>query len=230
MLSNEITPANGSHRDNTLSTYRKFNDKALAAELIEMLKNKGIIYELEDSTQFFDPSYAYNEATMEIRIRLQQEDFDKADEMLAEYYKPILDSLEKDYHLYSFTDEELMDVVAKPDEWGIVDQLLAPRILKERGIELTQQVIGMLKRNRLKDLEKTEEAPRYLILIGYTSSLLGGLLGIIIGWHLSFFKKTLPDGTRHYAYRTSDRDHGTRMILLSAIVLISLTIWLYWGE
>ena len=123
-----------------------------------------------------------------------------------------------------------MDVVAKPDEWGIVDQLLAPRILKERGVALTQQVIGMLKKNRLKDLEKPEEAPRYLILIGYASALLGGLLGIIIGWHLSFFKKTLPDGNKHLAYRGSDRNHGTRMILISAIVLVSLTAWIYWGD
>lgn len=218
------------HISNNLSTYRRFNDKILAAEFIEMLKKNEILYEVEDSTQFFDPSYAYNEALAEIRIRLLPEDFSRADEMLASYYKPVLDSLERDYHLYAFTDEELFDVVAKPDEWGIVDQLLAPRILKERGVELAPNVVAMLKKNRIQELEKPEEAPRYLLLIGYVTSLLSGIIGILIGWHLSFFKKTLPDGTKHYAYKERDRDHGTRMIFISAVVLLLLALWRYFEE
>lgn len=58
---------------------------------------------------------------------------------------------------------------------------------------------------------------------GYLFALLGGFLGIMIGWHLSSHTKTLPNGQQVYGYSKEDREHG-RIIWILGIVMF--VIWL----
>ena len=62
--------------------YRSFNDKALAIELYQNLSADGIPVAWEDTEGFFDASFANNEFLNIYYIKLRQEDFKKADEIL----------------------------------------------------------------------------------------------------------------------------------------------------
>ena len=47
---------------------------------------------------------------------------------------------------------------------------------------------------------------------------------VSFGWHLSTYKKTLPNGDRVYGYSQSDRKHGNRILIIGAICfLVGLT-------
>lgn len=212
----------------TFSTFQKFNDIVLAKALIEKLKEHNIPFELEDTTQFFDPSYAKNPVNDEFNVKLLPEDFAKANELLEGYYKEQLDSVDSSYYLFYFSDEELMEIISKFDEWGHMDQVLAQKILKERNKGISPEVVALLKKSRLNELEKPETSPRYLLYLGYISSLFGGFIGFFIGYHLSYFKKLLPNGKKMYAYREQDRDHGTRMLLIGTVTFVIFVIVRFW--
>ncbi len=140
-----------------------------------------------------------------------------------------MDGVDKDYYLFEFTDEELMEIVSKPDEWGHFDYQLAQKFLRESGKEIKPEVAALLKAQRLNELAKSETVHKYWIYLGYVSALLGGLIGIFIGWTLAYYKKTLPDGQRVFAYREDVRNHGARILLIASISLVAWVLirWCY---
>lgn len=195
-----------------LLTFRRYNDVALSAGLVSILEKNDISYELNESTMVFSASLAFNEElNKEFVVKIKPEDFERVSELLLEDEAQHIDNVESDYYLFAFSDDELLDVVAKYDEWNAFDVILARKLLSERGIKIDEEG---LKAQRLEVLQKPEEPQNFWIVVGYLSALLAGILGILIGWYLSTSKKTLPNGERIYAYNDVDRTHGQRMLLL----------------
>jgi hypothetical protein len=205
-------------------TFQRFNDEELAKDLIDKLNENGIPLETEDSNKFFDPTFALNPLSREISVKLRPGDFEVAQKLLANHYKAQLDSVDPDYYLFTFSDQELAEIILKPDEWGDFDYQLAQKILSERGKEIKPEVADLLRKQRIDELAKPETSHRYVVVIGYFSAFFGGLLGILIGWHLSYSKKTLPDGRSIYRYTEKERDDGTRILLVGTVCFV---IWFF---
>jgi hypothetical protein len=205
-------------------TFQTFADDVLALEMAEQLRQNGIAPLIENNRVFYDPSYANNSFGSDITLKIRASDFGKARQVLEQYYQKDIENIDRSYHLFQFTDEELIEIVTKPDEWGFLDYQLAQKILKERGKEVNPELVLLLKKQRNKDLETPETAHRYWITAGYIFAFLGGLIGVVIAWTLSYFKKTLPDGRRVFVYREADRDHGSRILLISCI---SMVFWFF---
>lgn len=117
----------------------------------------------------------------------------------------------------------------RPDEWSPIDNKLSQQILKARGKEIDAEFIIALKKRRNEELSKPEKSRKNWIYAGYIFALLGGLLGIFIGWHLMTFKKTLPNGQRAYGYVESDRKNG-RTILILGIILTIIWVIVRWND
>lgn len=203
-------------------SYQKFFRKEDAQELAELLSSHGLELRQEDSTGRFDPSFANNPIHVEYRVLLQQKDFERADAILLEQSEPFVDEVDKDYYLLAFSNEELYEVVAKRDEWSKFDFLLAQKLLADRGLDVNQNVLENLKRERMEQLAQPDKNQEVWVIIGYITAILGGLFGVFIGWHLFTFKKTLPNGERVYNYSQQDRKHGQ---IIFVIGLISVLTW-----
>lgn len=203
-------------------TFQKFNDQNSASELGDFFKEKKLEYVLEDNSLSFDPTFANNGFGKEFCVKLKQSDFEKGNALLIEKVEGESIEIEKDYYLLSFTDKELFELIAASDEWSQFDVSLAKRLLRERGKEITLDEIEKIKINRIKELSKPEEGQTTYIIIGYITAVLGGFLGIFIGWHLATFKKTLPNGDRIYAYSENDRKQGNRILKISIVFFV---IW-----
>ena len=204
-------------------TFQKFNEQVSALELGKLLKENNIEYLLEDNSVNSDPIMSNNEFSKDFRVKLQRKDFEKADNLLQQLSQAEIDEIDKNYYLFSFSDDELIDLIAKRDEWSQFDFLLAQKLLKERGKEISPEMIEQIKKERIIELSKPEESQTSWIISGYVFALLGGLLGIFIGWYLSTHKKTLPNGNRIYVYSAIDRKHGSRILIVGVIFL---TFWL----
>lgn len=203
--------------------FHKFNTESQAEDFGSLLNVNRIEFLIENISINFDPILSNNEFGKEYCVKIKKDDFEKANDILREKAKTEINEVQDDYYLLSFTDEELIDVIEKSDEWNRFDVQLAQKLLKERGNEITTEQINELKKQRIIELSKPEEGQNVYIIIGYVCALLGGLLGIFIGWHLLTYKKTLPNGNRIYAYSDNDRKQGNRILILSGIFIV---IWI----
>jgi hypothetical protein len=207
--------------DDNFVTFRKFTDKDSAQELAGLLERNKILFQFED-TSGYEP-FMNNENSKEFRIRLRKFDFPRAENLLMEDAKLQLNDLDKDYYLFSFSDEELEEIVANSDEWNQLDYLLALKLLKERGKEVKKEKIEVLQKERLKELAKPSESLKGWLYFGYATAIFGGIVSIFLGWHILTHKRTLPNGDQVYSFSKSDRVHGKRIFLLG---LIFLLLWI----
>ncbi len=130
----------------------------------------------------------------------------------------MINEVDRDYYLFEFTDEELYEILLKSDEWSAFDYSLAQQILTDRGKSIDKNLLNSLKNERLKDLAKPEGNQKPWIIGGYTFAILGGFLGLIIGYFLWTSKKTLPNGQKVYSYSVNDRKHGKYIFYISLII------------
>jgi hypothetical protein len=208
-----------------LLTFKRFNDKELAEDFADVLENKSIAYHIEEDTLVFDPSYAFSPHNKEYFLKIRQQDFPKANAAYDQYFESQLEKIPSDYYLFQFDNEELKEIVAKPDEWGSLDYQLAQKLLKERGEEMTTEDIDDLKKSRLEELARPEKEPATSILLVYFISLFFYPFGIITGWIWAFSKRTLPSGERIHIYNQQVQKHG-RIVFALALALLITTVLL----
>jgi hypothetical protein len=205
-------------------TFQKFSDEVAALELTTVLKKHNIDVLLENASPNFDPTFANSELTKEYRVKLLKKDFEQARQLLLELSTAQLGDVDPNHYLFDFSDEELFELINKQDEWSAFDFLLAQKILKERGKEITPAAIEGARKKRLQELSSPEKSQSSWIVFGYLSALCGGLLAIFIGWYLRYHKKTLPDGNSVYAYNAADRRSGYKIFVLGIVFSILWSI------
>lgn len=205
---------------NQFLKFQTFNNKKLAAELGQILESNKIDFLLEDNILSFDPTFANNSSGNEFIIKLRMQDFERADKLLEKINETDTNEIDNDYYLFNFTDEELFELIEKRDEWSHFDFVLAKKILQKRGNDITDEKIEKIRQNRIAELSKPEKSQKKYIIAGYIFALLGGLLGVFIGWHLSTYKKTLPNGTQVFAYSENDRKQGNRILKIGLLFFI----------
>jgi len=200
-------------------TYQRFNDIALPNNLADILQRHSITYTIEEESLTFNPTFVLNnELANEYAVKIKSEDFEQVNQLLVEEETTNIDEVEADYYLFKFTNDELIDLITKADEWSAFDYLLAQKILTERGITINDKYLAELKEKRIEELKEPETPQTIWIVVGYMAAFLGGILGIFIGWHLLSSKKTLPNGEKVYDYNDRDRKHGRNIFYLSIII------------
>lgn len=202
--------------------FKKFDVRERVEALTTLLQEQGIEFKVTEDRSSLDSLYGGDRPT-HYYLNLKQADFERANALLFSIGEKEMDLVGKDHYLYTFTDEELFEVLSKPDEWNELDFNLSKRILKERGKEINDDTIDLLRKQRIKDLAQPDESHTTWIYAGYIMAILGGILGVFIGWHLTSFKKTLPNGQRVYGHSESDRRHGRWILAIGAIMFV---IWM----
>ena len=190
-----------------LIVFKSFNDAALANELTALLEQHGIEHDIEEQELSFNPTFISNELSKDYVVRIRSEDFARVNQILNDNEIVNIEQVDKDYYLFDFSDTELIDVLAKADEWSSFDYQLARKILTDRGVTLNEQTLTNLSNKRIEELKTPEPAQSMWIFVGYLFAFMGGILGLFIGWHLSSYKKTLPNGEQIYGYSEGDRKH-----------------------
>ena len=198
--------------------FRKLNTLIQAQELEKLLNENNIKTVLADNIAPVDITFSGSNLLNEYEIKIDAFNFEKAEAVLEKDAESLLEKIDQDYYLLSFTDEELYEVLIKSDEWNIFDYKLAQRILANRGKTIDYETLASLKKERLNILSKPEENQRPWIIAGYLFSFLGGGIGIVIGYSLWTSKKTLPNGERIYSYKDADRKHGKTIFIIGLIV------------
>src|SRR4051812_36844543 len=112
-------------------TFKEFPNPNSALELIEVLKESSLEAIFEEDSIDFDPFYTGNFQRKGFRVKLKKDDFEKADQLLTTLSSTSIDNVEPGYYLLDFSQEELLEVIFKKDEWNQFDFLLAQKLLAE---------------------------------------------------------------------------------------------------
>lgn len=204
--------------------FRTFSTREDAEALSALLSENGIIFKITQSEINFDPSTLNSEVNKKNEIFIHQTDVAKAEEILLQQAEKLLMDIEPDYYLLSFSDEELIDIVRKQDEWNAFDYLLAKKLINQRGIQFDEQKIKEIQQERLDELAEPEKVKLTWIIVGYFLALFGSIFGMIIGYSFWQTKKTLPNGEKIYNYSKKDREHGLIMFVFGTLGLIIVLI------
>ena len=139
-------------------TFQQFNDPGLASAIAEKLEAQQIECVVEKVKPLLEPGFFRNPVEQTIHLKVRVSDLDEAHKALEEYYRRRLQDVDPGYYLFSFTDIELLEIVAKPDEWGHFDYVLARALLADRGLEIPDETIENMKKERLRQLAKEARA------------------------------------------------------------------------
>jgi hypothetical protein len=199
---------------NEFVLFQSFIDEAEAMPVIEIFKESGIEYEVEQFKEPLDSILAGDVIRDKFYLKIMSQDFHRANEVLNQAILKNIPNIEKDYYLFSFSNQELQEIINKPDEWSRQDLLVAKDLLNKRGISISDEKINTIKNTRTKELGMPEKGNSAWIIFGYILALLGGVMSMIIGLPYLVAKKTLPDGSRVYVYDQGTRNHGKAISIL----------------
>jgi hypothetical protein len=204
----------------TFSVFRKYPSEEDAAGLTEWLEANRIEYCMEKTAPSFNVTFTEASFKDEVVIKLKTTDFERVNEALTQSAVEALETVDESHYLFDFTDQELTEIILKPNEWNPFDYQLAQKILKERGKEVNAELVATIRDVRIQEMAKKDEPPTVWIWAGYTLAFLGGFFGFFIGWHLAAHTKSLPDGTKTYAYIENVRRHGKIIMIVGAIFIV----------
>jgi hypothetical protein len=200
------------------SIFRRFSTLEQAKEIETLLNQNNIESILDDNVPPVDITFSGNTLNNQIEIRIKPSDFKKAENILSKDAENLINEVDKGYYLFEFTNEELYEILLKSDEWSSFDYTLAQNILTQRGKTIDKDLLHSLKNQRINELAKPEGNQHSWIIGGYVFALLGGFIGLIIGYFLWTSKKSLPDEQKVFSYSRIDRMHGKYIFFLSLII------------
>jgi hypothetical protein len=152
-------------------------------------------------------------------------DFTRANEIIDESITNNIASIDPDYYLFSFSKEELIDIVNKPDEWNNQDVILARKLLADQGHVVSDNEIQQVKNKRIQELAKPEKERSILLFIGYSLSLIVPTYGIFFGLTKLTARKVLPNGQKVNIYDGNARTHFLAMMVISIVLLVTLVLY-----
>ena len=209
--------------------FKTFNQEEEFINFIDLLKNRQIAYQTEIFNSSIDPA-SLRPLEKEFIIKVKQMDFSQVNQLVEAIAVESLKEVESDHYLFSFSDGELYEIMTKPDEWSAFDYQLTKKILRERGKSIDDDFLHSLKKTRIEDLSKQEESQKSWIVLGYAFAIIGGIIGIFIGWYMMSQEKTLPNGQRIALFKDEDRQHGIRIFYIGIVMFVIMVFLRLFGD
>lgn len=205
-------------------TLKKFNTYIEAAGVVELLEKNKIVYQVEKSEANGDIVFAGNTLNEELHVQVKSEDYEAAQRLMEELIEVDIEKLDKDYYLFEFSDNELFEILEKPDEWSLNDYHWAQEILKQRGVLVDKSKLEQMKKERIQFLSKPEKVTGGYLSKAYLFCIFGGIVGFFMGKHLYGFRKLLPNGQKVIAFDEESRQKGKRIELIGLLSFLAYII------
>ncbi len=194
-------------------------DQGAVEHVITVLNDAGITHHLTTDEGGFDLTSIGSGDDSEKFLNIGASDYEAARKALE--IDSLKTDLPADHHLLHSSEDELIDVFTHASEWSAFDTAHARKLLEERGVDISKLEEDRAK--RIAQLKQGKPASKNLIFLGWIFSVLGGFIGITIGYSLKCTKIKTPEG-EFLKYDEPSRDTGAKIfnlgILVAALVLI----------
>jgi len=117
-----------------------------------MLEKNGIPYQIDNSPLKFSRA---SKDEVPVIVMIQKKDVDTVKELIIQSK-----TIDENHYINRFSDNDLVDVVANPENWTDEEVDLAQDIIRQRDIKITADVINIVRKNyRLKNKEEKKIVP-----------------------------------------------------------------------
>lgn len=173
-----------------LIEYQRFPDYDTASELIDILEANEIPYQVDDSALRFDiAANSFNPIDKQVIIQIREDDFERANLLYTTESNQTEKNPTEDHYLYSFSDNDIIDVIANPDEWTDFEVKLAKEISKQRGLKPTAEIIKTIRKDKINEQIKVSTESKRKISMGYSWFLWIAILSIVNTIDFTFHKR-----------------------------------------
>jgi len=225
-----------------LHTFQEFENADDAQHMALLLQEHNIPSRVEKYNPLLDQNFIGKQYNEYVQLKLAPGDFERARQILIDATEIDMNTVDRHYMLFGLKNDELTDILAKPDEWGAYNYKLAQLILKERGVEISSSKTTELQQEHIAELSKQKSLDGTWIVLCYVFSfiaLLAGIasrmsaltavyaismfpciVGIIVGWTVMRSMKTLPNGDRIITYDARSRMHARIIFFFSLFALV----------
>lgn len=217
-----------------LLVFQTFPTREQAQRVAALLENNGLPVAVEELQGPLDTNFIGQQFSNPFLLKIPGGQFIHARKLLMAHTVINLSEVDEDYMLLHFSDRELLDVMAAPDDWGVYNYKLAEALLQQRGVTIPEQQLEDMESIRIAEMKKPVQASWVWICFGYLAALLTtgigipnfqmiilpGLFALATGWALAGSKKTLPDGSRIAVFGPVARMHGRIIFVLAALLCI----------
>ncbi len=226
-------------------TYASQDD---ANSIADKLLENGIAAEVLKATPQLGREIIGNIIADSFLLKIPAADFNKANNLLYSDTPIDLNLVDWNHPLRTMSNNELLQILAKPDEWGADNYRIAYTLLESKGMNPTSKELEELKKERKAAIARAKTMNPTIIGVGYIMALTPAILWALysIGIHLPFFpgffgeilwffgliisfvmiasKTTLPDGNRVNTYTPINRIHGMIICAIYAITILVIFI------
>ena len=98
-------------------TYKSNMSKSDMLDLCQLLNANNIEFQKEESIL----SFKTTSDNLEYLIKINKNDFTKVKNIEIESVKKLIADVDKEYYLFDFSDEDLIEIIRKNDEWSLFD-------------------------------------------------------------------------------------------------------------
>jgi hypothetical protein len=229
-MSNTVLDENSIPRRREL--YDKFSDEASARYLVELLKKHRIPYEVEKPKQLMDAIIVGESLNPKVFVNIYPEDFQRVNQLIEDDTLAMIETGKidlKGHYLQDFSDEELKDVMCKPDEWNFDTTVIARYLLQQRGREYTSEQWAEMRARRFDELRKPKPGSRRWLISLFSMAIFGGffwhVLSLLIAFPMAYYywKDTSldPQGQRYFTFDEKTRNLGRFIFVLTVLAMIA---------
>jgi hypothetical protein len=214
-----------------LELYDRFADEAAAQYLIALLKKHRVPYEVEKPRQLMDAIIIGESQSPKVFVKIFAEDFQRVNQLIETDTLNMIEAGKLDikgHFLQDFSDDELKDVMRKPDEWNFDTTVIARHLLQQRGIEYTPDQIEEMQSQRFDELRKPQSGSKNWLITLFVIALFGGfswhIISLLIAFPMAYYywKDTSldPQGQRFYTFDKKTRDLSRLILVLTVLAMI----------
>ena len=215
--------------------FRVFRNEEDMKFFTDVFDDCGIDYTIEnpkaDCNDVLSSAYGVQvaEDAMQYKYMLMiaEDDFERSQSELRSHIADYFGNAgsEENTLLNEFSDDELLDVIKKPDEWAVEDIVMAQTLLDKRGKHVSDEVVDAYRQKRLEEVRQPKFGGYGTIIIGYIFAFLGGIIGIFLAASL-LGKKQLFNGEKVVMYDHKTRVNAIIYLIISIVVVIAGTAYL----
>lgn len=207
--------------------YRHIELDAEMQEMETLLKANDISYEFTSAKPLLDSVIVGEGLFPKYTLKLFPADFERVNQLIKALYEKKDIQIEDFPQFNEMSNEELLEILKKPDEWSIETEIVARKILNTRDFQIEEQDIQGMRNERISKMREGKKVSLFIQLLYLLAFVLGFYIHIIfiiagigMAYYYAFGKATDPLGNRYFIYDERARKIGKFILYIGIIVFL----------